>query len=208
MRVKSETRRQAILDAAAEVFQELGFERASMSTICQRLGYSKATLYNYFSSKEELFSAVVFEATETEFQATHQALDSTLEDITQALESFGQRLLTLIYSPQVQAVRRLMVSEAGRSDLGRKCYERGPARNEAEIAEFLQQAMRAGKLRKADPRIAALHLRGLLEAEWFERFLFQILKEVSAKEINETVRRSVAAFMVAYGPLGRSTTKA
>ncbi len=201
MRAKTETRRQAILAAAAQVFQETGFARASMSEICLRVGYSKATLYSYFSSKEELFSAVVFDATEAEFQASHEALDPTMTDLAQALERFGQRLLALIYSPEVQAVRRLMVSEAGRTDLGRKCYELGPVRSEADIANYLQQAMTVGKLRPADPRLAARHLLGLLEAEWFNRFLFQVLGEVSAQEIKETVKRSVAVFMAAYGPI-------
>lgn len=201
MRAKSETRRQAILEAAAEVFQETGFERTTMSAICERLGYSKATLYNYFASKEELFSAVVFDATEAEFQATLEALDATLQDITEALEKFGRGLLTLLYSPQVQAVRRLVISEGARSGLGRKCYELGPVRNEAAAAAFLQQAMDAGKLRQADARIAALHLRGLLEAEWLDRFLFQILEPVPVEEINATVGRAIAAFMAAYGPV-------
>ena len=201
MRAKTETRRQAILDAAAVVFQETGFERTTMAAICERLGYSKATLYNYFASKEELFSAVVFEATEAEFQATLEALDATLQDITEALEKFGRGLLTLLYSPQVQAVRRLIVAEAGRSELGKKCYELGPVRNEAATAVFLQQAMDAGQLRQADARIAALHLRGLLEAEWLDRFLFQTLEPVSAEEISATVGRAVAAFMAAYGPV-------
>ena len=173
MRTKSDTRRQAILNAAAKVFQETGFERASMSAICERLGYSKATL---------------------------EALDPTMQDITQALELFGQRLLTLIYSPQVQAMRRLVVSEAGRSGLGGKCYELGPVRNEAVAAEFLQQAMNMGKLRQADARIAALHLRGLLDAEWLDRFLFQVLKEIRADELKLSVQRAVSAFMAAYGP--------
>jgi AcrR family transcriptional regulator len=201
VRAKTETRRQAILEAAAEVFQETGFERTTMAAICERLGYSKATLYNYFASKEELFSAVVFDATEAEFQATLQALDATVEDMTEALEKFGRGLLTLLYSPQVQAVRRLIVAEAGRSDLGRKLYEHGPVRNEAAAAAFLQHAMDAGQLRQADARIASLHLRGLLEAEWLDRFLFQTLEPISATEINATVARAVAAFMAAYGPV-------
>ena len=201
MRVKTEEKRQAILEEAAKAFQELGFERTSMSEICARVGGSKATLYNYFASKEELFSAVVFEATEAEFQATLEALDATVTDMTEALQKFGRGLLTLLYSPQVQAVRRLVVAEAGRSDLGKKCYELGPVRNEAATAVFLQQAMDAGQLRQADARIAALHLRGLLEAEWLDRFLFQTLEPVSAEEISATVGRAVAAFMAAYGPV-------
>lgn len=200
MRAKTETRRQAILEAAAEVFKDMGFERTTMAAICERLGYSKATLYNYFGSKEELFSAVVFDATEAEFEATLEALDGSLADMTQALEKFGRGLLKLLYSPQVQAVRRMVVSEAGRSDLGRRCYELGPVRSEAATAAFLQHAMDAGRLSQADACIAALHLRGLLEAEWLDRFLFQTLEPISADEIDATVKRAVAVFMAAYGP--------
>lgn len=201
MRAKTESRRQAILDAAAEVFQETGFERTTMAAICERLGYSKATLYNYFASKEELFLAVVFGATEAEFQAMLAALDASVRDMTEALEKFGRGLLTLLYSPQVQAVRRLIVAEAGRSDLGRQCYALGPARNEAAMAVFLQHAMDTGQLRQADARIAALHLRGLLEAEWLDRFMFQTLQPITDDEIHATVQRAVAAFMAAYGPM-------
>ncbi|MDD2608066.1 MAG: TetR/AcrR family transcriptional regulator [Giesbergeria sp.] len=207
MRAKTETRRQAILDAAAVVFQEMGFERTTMAAICARLGYSKATLYNYFASKEELFSVMVFEATEAEFQATLAALDATLPDITAALQQFGQRLLALLYSPPVQAVRRLTVAEAGRSALGRQCYELGPVRSEAATAVFLQRAMDAGQLRQANARVAALHLRGLLEAEWLDRFLCQMLESVSPAEIEASVRRAVAAFMAAYGPLENQAGK-
>ena len=62
MRVKTEGRRQVIIDAALEVFKEVGYERASMAEISARAGGSKATLYNYFKSKEELFSAAMLEA--------------------------------------------------------------------------------------------------------------------------------------------------
>jgi AcrR family transcriptional regulator len=203
VRTKSAARRQAILDMAAAVFQEAGFERASIATICKRLGYSKATLYNYFASKEELFSAVVFDATEAEFEATLKALDPSIDDMTEALENFGRRFLALLYSPQVQAVRRLMASEAGRSDLGRKCFELGPARSESEVARVLQEAMAAGKLRRAEPRIAGHHLRGLLESEWFERFLFHTVTELTPLEVAATVHRAVAAFMAAYGPVNQ-----
>ncbi len=200
MRKKTETKRQAILDEAADLFRETGFERASMSELCLRVGGSKATLYNYFSSKEEVFAEVLMQATEEEFQATHEALDPTLDDITQALESFGRGLLTLLYSPQVQAARRLVVSEIVRSDLGRTCYEHGHARSAAEVAEFLQQAMDQGKLRQADPKIASLHLKGLLEAEWIDRFMFQMLDAVDPEQVAASVKRAVAVFMAAYGP--------
>lgn len=203
MRTKSETRRQAILQAATRAFQGGGFERTSMEDIRVRVGCSKPTLYSYFASKEELFFAVMREATEAEFQATHAALDPSQPDIARALQSFGERLLNLLYSPQVQAVRRLVVSEAGRSDLGRQCRELGPRRSEAAIAAFLRQAMEQGQLRAADTQIAAQQLKALLEAEWIERFLFHTLDAFSAAEIAASVERAVAVFMAAYGPSAR-----
>ncbi len=54
MRKKTETRRSTILGHALDIFRKEGFERASMSQIAAQVGGSKATLYNYFSSKEEL----------------------------------------------------------------------------------------------------------------------------------------------------------
>jgi hypothetical protein len=52
-----------------------------------------------------------------------------VNDIQPALQRFGEKLRTLLYSPQVQAVRRRVISEAGRSDLGKRCCEPGPARS-------------------------------------------------------------------------------
>ncbi len=48
-------RRRAILDAAAELFVEKGFEPAALSDIARRAGMAKANLYRYFESKESIF---------------------------------------------------------------------------------------------------------------------------------------------------------
>ncbi len=200
MRTKSDEKRQAILDVAAEVFREAGFERASMSEICNRVGGSKATLYNYFPSKEELFFEVMFLSTEAEFEATHKALDPATEDIGASLRHFGERFLALLYSPEVLAVRRLIVAESGRSDLGRLCFTRGPKRSQEEVSKFLAGAMTQGRLRQADPLVATLHLRGLLEAELLDRFFFQVDDSVSKKEIKAITERAIGVFMAAYGP--------
>lgn len=199
MRLKTETKRQSIVDVAAEVFREQGFERTSMGEICQRVGGSKATIYNYFASKEDLFFEVMFQSSETEFAEVHAALDLSTENIAQALETFGKRLMTFIYSPDLQAVRRLVISESGRSNLGQKCYEIGPSRSLAEVAMFLSTAMDQGKLKRADARTASLHLKGLYEAEFFDRFMCHILGDLDPDEVAQAIARAVAVFMAAYG---------
>ena len=46
--------RQAILDAAREVFGELGYEAATVRDIIRRTGLAAGTFYNYYRSKEEV----------------------------------------------------------------------------------------------------------------------------------------------------------
>ncbi|MDB5934355.1 MAG: TetR family transcriptional regulator [Massilia sp.] len=202
MKAKTETRRQAILDVASRVFREMGYERASMDEVSQRGGGSKATIYNYFSNKEELFFEVIFQSVEAEFVATHAALDVEEPDIVRALEQFGQRLLAMLYSADVQASRRLVIAEGARGALGEKCFEMAPARSQAMLTEFLQKAMNRGKLRQANSRIASLHLKGLFESELLDEFLFHRLGTVGSEQIAGIVQRAVVVFMAAYGPKG------
>jgi AcrR family transcriptional regulator len=52
-------RKQAILDAALDVFAECGFEAARLDDVATRAGVAKGTLYLYFDDKEDLFEEVV-----------------------------------------------------------------------------------------------------------------------------------------------------
>jgi AcrR family transcriptional regulator len=56
------TTRAKLLAAAGEEFARVGLERANIDAISLAAGYAKGTIYNYFPSKEELFLAVVEEA--------------------------------------------------------------------------------------------------------------------------------------------------
>ncbi|MFN3512149.1 MAG: TetR/AcrR family transcriptional regulator [Phenylobacterium sp.] len=53
--------RQAILDAAREVFGELGYETATVRDIIRRTGLAAGTFYNYYKSKEEVYVALAAE---------------------------------------------------------------------------------------------------------------------------------------------------
>ena len=55
----SEERKNEILDAALEVFGELGLQEASVDDVVERAGLSKGTLYWYFKSKDRLIGALM-----------------------------------------------------------------------------------------------------------------------------------------------------
>lgn len=50
--------RRAILDAAREVFADMGYESATVRDIIRRTGLASGTFYNYFKSREEVFEAL------------------------------------------------------------------------------------------------------------------------------------------------------
>jgi AcrR family transcriptional regulator len=50
--------RLAILDAGRTVFAELGYEASTVRDIIRRTGLASGTFYNYFRSKEEVFTAL------------------------------------------------------------------------------------------------------------------------------------------------------
>jgi AcrR family transcriptional regulator len=198
MKTKTEAKRQAILQAAAEVFREVGFERASMSEIRSRIGGSKATLYNYFPSKEKLFFEVMYQAKELELGAIAAALDPDAQDLKQELLHFGQKLLPALYSPETIAIRRLAIAESGHSDIGKVVFEGSTAPMEKQVAEFLRKAMKRGALRSADAKIAAMQLLSLLESELLQRALLGVADSVKPEALKGSVRRAVEAFLCGY----------
>ena len=200
MRVRTEARRRAILDAARFVFEEQGFERATMSAISERLGGSKATLYGYFPSKEELFVACIEEEIEAE---ASEVLDTVrgISDVREALEAFGREFIVKSTSARPIAMYRMIATLPLESPVGRSFYERGLRQGWIRFCIYLEELMAAGKLRKANAWVAAMHLKGMLEGEWIDRRILNALPdELDPHTVDRTAREAVDAFLRAYGP--------
>lgn len=198
MKSKTEAKRLAILNAAADVFREVGFERASMSEIRARIGGSKATLYNYFPSKEKLFFEVMYHAKELELENITHSLNPDADDLKEELVPFGQRLLTALYSPEAIAIRRLAIAESRHSDIGKIVFEGSTLPMEKQVAEFLKKAMKRGTLRSADAKTAAMQFLSLLESEFLQRILLGISSSVRPEALNAAARRAVETFLSGY----------
>jgi len=198
MRIKTETRRKAIIEAATHVFLVNGFEKTTMSDIATQLGGSKATLYGYFSTKEDLFLEAMNALGETLFAETYAEL-LTEGDIRDRLRHFGISMLSFTTSANALAMFRLMIAGSTRPEIGRGIYVQGMQKGEAAIKALLKAAMDAGHLRQCDPQVVADHLRGLLEAEFLHKRLFSAMDIPSQKEIVTAVDRALEVFLAAYG---------
>ena len=111
-------RREQLLEAASEVFVDRGFHAAGMDEIADRAGVSKPVLYQHFSSKQDLFLAVLSQHVDVLVSGVRQALRTTTDNrqrLRAAVQAFfdfiehdsqGYRLIfenDYISEPQVAA---------------------------------------------------------------------------------------------------------
>ena len=195
-----DSRRDAILDVATQVFLEEGFAAASMSTIAARLGGSKGTLYNYFRSKEELFAAFMIDTCQGPANAVFDRLPPVGDDARAALVELGAGLLEFILREESMAVHRLVVAESGRfPELGRVFYETGPRLGESRLGEFMRQAMGAGLLRQGDPVEAGRWFKALILSDIYSRRLWGVISDPAPAEIRSHAIQAVDIFLAAFG---------
>lgn len=197
MRTKSEERRQAMVATAAELFLQRGYEATSMAEICSRVGGSKATLYGYFKSKEELFLSVMKMLAEERMSHAYARLVPG-GDIAAALQAFGENYLQVILGPDLMAMRGIIAGELVRAGAAQQFYEAGPRQGWNKVAAYLEAEMQAGRLRQADGWIAAMHLLSLMQAEYQQTFLVGVVSEEDLAQLGERVARGVAVFMAWY----------
>ncbi|MEJ5111435.1 TetR/AcrR family transcriptional regulator [Erwinia billingiae] len=205
MRTLTEEKRQAIIVAASQLFQDVGYERASMNEVAKRAGGSKATLYNYFASKEALFETVVRHHS-TRF-LTEAALQLVAEEnvglnLEQRLIQFGEGMLKVLGGDnQAMQIYRVVVGEAGHSDIGNLFLDAGIRESMGTLGQVMSEAMRKGELSEADPMLRAQQFTSLMKAEIDGFMLQREIPQFTSGQIALMVTRGVNVFL--YGTLAR-----
>ena len=197
MRTKSEEKRQQILEIANTKFLEQGFDVVSMSDISAALGGSKATLYNYFKSKEEIFVAVMISNASKLAQKAYAVLDQDLP-LDVKLLRYGYEYLAFILSQEMIDVKRRTIAQADKMDIGNHIYHCGIKRAWGRIADCLEQGMKEKTVRLSDPWLAAMQLKSLLEADIYTRRILNVDKKTSKKTMVQAVDNALAVFWAYY----------
>ena len=197
-RVKTEEKRQEIVRVAAGLFEEQGFDRTSMSQISQELGGSKATLYGYFNSKEELLQAVLtYDVTVEADRLMNQFLDSN--DIRDGLISLGEAYMARRLSSMPIANVRMVANLPKESTVGKEFFETVLRPAWQRLANRFQTLMEKGVLRQADPWVAAMQWKGLCEWDMFEKRLLGAIQQGDPAEIKKASVLAADAFLTLYG---------
>lgn len=190
---------ESILAAARRTFLASGFGAVSMDAIAREAGASKATLYAYFSSKEELFGAVVASEGERYFRG-FSAGELDPRDVEKSLTEIALRFLELVLSPDAIAVNRITIAEAVRfPQLGEVFWRAGPERTRTQIEGFLRRAHDADTLSVADPKLAAEQFITLMRGDFHLRQLLRLDPPLQPAELRDAARAAVATFLRAFG---------
>jgi TetR/AcrR family transcriptional repressor of mexJK operon len=192
---------ESILAAAQRTFLASGFGAASMDAIAREAGASKATVYAYFASKEELFGAVVARESER-YAAGFSAGELDLGDVEASLRVIAERFLRLLLSPDVIAINRVIIGEVARFPVLAEVFWRaGPERVRVQVEGFLHRAAEAGVLDIADLRLAAGQFASLVRGEIHLRVLLG-LGPADDAVLADAVDSAVATFLKAFSPKG------
>ncbi|MEQ1671477.1 MAG: TetR/AcrR family transcriptional regulator [Hyphomicrobium sp.] len=200
---RSARKRRAILGAATEVFLTGGYLGASMDEIAARSAVSKQTVYKHFASKEALFIEIVTGMTD---EASGKVLNEMPDlgegkDLAEYLLNYAYRQLTVVLTPRIMQLRRLVIGEVSRfPELARVLYERGPARAlEALAALFIRLADR-GLLVIDDPLVAASQFNWLIMSAPLNQAMLLGDEAIPKQaELRRHAADGVRVFLAAYG---------
>lgn len=197
MKTRSEAKRREIVEAAASLFVEQGYERTSMNAISERVGGSKATLYGYFESKEELLRAVLADSVAEEAERLMHEFPED-EGLRTGLIRLGERYLTDRLAPLPITNIRIVSTQPEETGLGIDFYTNVLRPAWKWFADRLAALMDQGRLRRADPWVAAMHWKGLNEGELFEKRLLGAITDIDPAKIRRVATDAADAFLRIY----------
>ena len=152
-------RRREILAAAEKVFSARGYAAARVDDVAAEAGLAKGSLYNYFRSKQELFTQVFYEAIAPDEADVDRILSADLpagEKLESVLDTWGRRLE---YFTHIGGLMLEFWATAARQDASgqlagvfRDLY----ARSRERIGRIVAEGVASGEFsRDVAPRLAA-----------------------------------------------------
>ena len=155
--------RQAVLDAALDLFAERGYFGTSLRDIAAAVGIRDSAIYNYFAGKEALFNALLATNREAKAEKLAELLAEPMTDARVVLERLAAVALETFSAEREQRLFLVLMSDGmrlakqGRVDLLERMTScAGP------LHELMRRLIASGGLRPADPELLAMEFMGPL----------------------------------------------
>ena len=151
-------RQDRILEGALSVFKKKGLDGATMDQIANASGFGKATLYYYFKSKEEVFSAILVDG----WQNIWESLEPVIAEQGSPRKTFVNVLIKIAENAQnrpglfeflFNVPKAIKLDDQPWKDYQHKLY--------AIIQGLLEDGVKKGEFPKVDPQLMFKALGGL-----------------------------------------------
>jgi AcrR family transcriptional regulator len=157
-------KRQAIIEAAMQVFSEKGYHNARMEEVAVLAGIGKGTIYEYFASKLQLFQAALENSVELYYDSI------VFEEGT--FLSFEERLRRLIEShvlfcQENRQLTRIVFWDTEIMDSELKEWFLSIRKEKEEhLIDIIRESIHKGELRQIDPYLLTIMLEGIVASLW------------------------------------------
>ncbi|MET8974206.1 TetR/AcrR family transcriptional regulator [Streptomyces sp. NPDC004539] len=195
-------KRQAILEAAFDVFARRGYAQACVKEIAEAAKVAKPTVYNHLNDKETLFRQALERAADAVAADAVAALDPLRapgDDPRAAFLDTARRLLAVFTADRARSLRWLTYAQVGVfPDLVETVTSRTQTRLAESLADRLARLALSGHLHRTDPTTAAEHFLALLTGPLEHRSALGT-REVTPAEVEAVAEAGVKVFLRAYG---------
>jgi AcrR family transcriptional regulator len=157
---------ESVLQASVAVFNERGYDGASMEDLSKRLGIAKSAIYHHVSGKEELLRMALDRALDGWLEAAERARNLDAPAI-ERLEMLVRGTVTVLET-QLPYVT-LLLRVRGNTEVERAALARRRSFDRL-VASLVEEASRDGDVRAdVDPRVTARLLFGMINSvvEWY-----------------------------------------
>lgn len=182
-------RKELILNGALEVFKKKGIEGATIDEIAIQSGFGKATLYYYFKSKEEVFSAILING----WQKLWLDLEPTIaESYDSPREMFLNLLLKI--SDNVKArpgLFEFLFNAPKKHVFDLKPWAKYQERIYSVIQTIIEEGIALGEFPNTNPKVLFKALGGL-----FMGLVLMGDKKVSKKDIERMLNELIPNYKI------------
>lgn len=200
---RSVRKHRAILDAATEVFLARGYLGTNMDEIAALSAVSKQTVYKHFASKEALFVEIVTSMTRAAGDVVHDQMPGYVagSDLAAYLTTYAHRQLSVVLTPRIMQLRRLVIGEVPRfPELARALYEGGPRRAVGMLAALFERLAADGLIDIDDPVTAATQFNWMVMSVPLNQAMLLGDDAIpKSAELKRHAAQGVRLFLRAYG---------
>lgn len=180
---------EAILDAAAQVFEAHGYAAGTTNRIAERAGVSIGSVYEYFPNKDAIVVALAERELEREREEILEVLERSADErLDRLLREFVETLVG--FHARSPALHRILFDEAEHPPETHACV----LRFEESLAHALEGALRQRRLGVADADLAA-HIVVQTTESLAHRFVLRGIHELDQDTFVEEVTRLLARYL-------------